>query len=141
MALRMNPYLVMDGNAKEAIQFYEKALDAQVIMVQTFGEMPANPDFPLPDSARDRISHALLKVGETDLMFSDTFPGQPVQSSNQVQVCIMTDQAEQAKRIYEALREDGQVVMPLQETFWSPAYGIVADKFGVNWNISTEAEA
>ncbi|ETT64564.1 VOC family protein [Paenibacillus sp. FSL H8-0457] len=141
MALRMNPYLVMDGNAKEAIQFYEKALDAQVVMVQTFGEMPANPDFPLPDSARDRISHALLKVGETDLMFSDTFPGQPVQSSNQVQICIMTDQAEQAKRIYEALREGGQVVMPLQETFWSPAYGIVADKFGVNWNISTEAEA
>ncbi|WP_411553108.1 VOC family protein [Paenibacillus lautus] len=141
MALRMNPYLVMDGNAKEAIQFYEKALDAQVVMVQTFGEMPANPDFPLPESARDRISHALLKVGETDLMFSDTFPGQPVQSSNQVQICIMTDQAEQAKRIYEALREDGQVVMPLQETFWSPAYGIVADKFGVNWNISTEAEA
>ncbi|MCI1773475.1 VOC family protein [Paenibacillus lautus] len=141
MALRMNPYLVMDGNAKEAIQFYEKALDAEVVMVQTFGEMPANPDFPLPDSARDRISHALLKVGETDLMFSDTFPGQPVQSSNQVQICIMTDQAEQAKRIYEALREGGQVVMPLQETFWSPAYGIVADKYGVNWNISTEAKA
>ncbi|MCM3260488.1 VOC family protein [Paenibacillus lautus] len=141
MTLRMNPYLVMDGNAKEAIQFYEKALDGQVVMVQTFGEMPANPDFPLPDSARDRISHALLKVGETDLMFSDTFPGQPVQSSNQVQICIMTDQAEQAKRIYEALREGGQVVMPLQETFWSPAYGIVADRFGVNWNISTEAEA
>lgn len=141
MALRMNPYLVMDGNAKEAIQFYEKALDAQVVMVQTFGEMPANPDFPLPESARDCISHALLKVGETDLMFSDTFPGQPVQSSNQVQVCIMTDQAEQAKRIYEALREGGQVVMPLQETFWSPAYGIVADKYGVNWNISTEAKA
>ncbi|SEL74080.1 PhnB protein [Paenibacillus sp. cl141a] len=141
MALRMNPYLVMDGNAKEAIQFYGKALDAQVVMVQTFGEMPANPDFPLPESARDRISHALLKVGETDLMFSDTFPGQPVQSSNQVQICIMTDQVEQAKRIYEALQEGGQVVMPLQETFWSPAYGIVADKFGVNWNISTEAEA
>ena len=137
----MNPYLVMEGNAKEAIQFYEKALDAKVIMVQTFGEMPANPDFPLPESARDRISHALLKVGETDLMFSDTFPGQPVQSSNQVQICIMTDQTEQAKRIYEALREGGQVVMPLQETFWSPAYGIVADKYGVNWNISTEAKA
>jgi len=137
----MNPYLVMDGNAKEAIQFYGKALDAQVVMVQTFGEMPANPDFPLPESARDRISHALLKVGETDLMFSDTFPGQPVQSSNQVQICIMTDQVEQAKRIYEALQEGGQVVMPLQETFWSPAYGILADKFGVNWNISTEAEA
>jgi PhnB protein len=74
-------------------------------------------------------------------MLSDTFPGQPVQSSNQVQICIMTDAAEHAKQIYEALREGGKVVMPLQETFWSPAYGIVADKYGVNWNISTEVEA
>lgn len=141
MTLRLNPYLIMDGNAKEAIQFYEKALDAHVVMVQTFGEMPANPDFPLPESARDRVSHALLKVGETDLMFSDTFPGQPVESSNQVQICIMTDAPEHAKRFYEALLEGGQVVMPLQETFWSPAYGIVADKYGVYWNISTEVEA
>lgn len=141
MTLRMNPYLIMDGNAKEAIQFYEKALDAKVVMVQTFGEMPANPDFPLPESARDRVSHANLTVGETVLMLSDTFPGQPVQSSNQVQICIMTDAPEHAKQIYEALREGGKVVMPLQETFWSPAYGIVADKYGVNWNISTEVEA
>lgn len=140
MGLRLNPYLFMDGNAKEAIQFYEKALDAQVIMVQTFGEMPANPDFPLPESARDRISHANLKVGETVLMLSDTFPGQPVQSSNQAQICIMTDDAKHAKQIYEALSEDGKVVMPLQETFWSPAYGIIEDRYGVNWNISTEVE-
>ena len=73
-------------------------------MVQTFGEMPANPDFPLPESARDRVSHALLKVGETDLMFSDTFPGQPVESSNQVQICIMTDAPEHAKRYYARLK-------------------------------------
>lgn len=140
MILRMNPYLYMDGNAKEAVQFYEKALDAHVIMLQTFGEMPANPDFPLPENARDRVSHATLQVGDTILMLSDTFPGQPVQPSNQVQICIMTDAAEQATRVYEALREGGQVVMPLQETFWSPAYGIVADKYGINWNISTEVE-
>lgn len=140
MTLRMNPYLIMDGDAKEAIQFYEKALNAQVVMVQTFGEMPANPDFPLPESARDRVSHANLKVGETVLMLSDTFPGQPVQSSNKVQICIMTDDAKHAKQIYEAMSEGGKVVMPLQETFWSPAYGIIEDKYGVNWNISTEVE-
>ncbi len=53
----------------------------------------------------------------------------------------MTDAPEHAKRFYEALLEGGQVVMPLQETFWSPAYGIVSDKYGVYWNISTEVEA
>ena len=54
----MNPYLIMDGNAKEAIQFYEKALDAQMVMVQTFGEMPANPDFP-SRRAGDNMSYLL----------------------------------------------------------------------------------
>lgn len=141
MTLRLNPYLILDGNAKEAISFYEKALDANVVMVQTFGEMPANPDFPLPESAKDRVAHATLRVGETDLMFSDTFPGQPVQSSNQVQICITTDDVERSKQIYEHLKEGGKVGMPLQETFWSPAYGSLTDQYGVIWSISTEVRA
>ncbi|CAM3639476.1 hypothetical protein PALA111701_18765 [Paenibacillus lactis] len=90
MTLRLNPYIILDGNTKEAIRFYEQVLGAETVMIQTFGEMPANPDFPLPESAKDRISHALLKVGGSELMFSDTFPGQPVQSSNQVQICIIS---------------------------------------------------
>ncbi|MDU5949195.1 MAG: VOC family protein, partial [Paenibacillus macerans] len=83
MTMRLTPYLVMDGNAKEAISFYEKALEAKVIMLQSFGEMPENPEFPLPEAAKDRVSHALLKVGESEMMFSDTFPGQPHQSGTQ----------------------------------------------------------
>src|SRR3954447_7358956 len=108
MTLRLIPYLVMNGNAKEAIQFYEKALDAQVLFNQTFGEMPENPEFPLPAEAKDRVSHATIKVGETELMFSDTFPGQPHQSGNQVTICISTDDAEKAKQIYNALSDGGQ---------------------------------
>ncbi len=138
MTLRLVPYLMMDGNAKEAIQFYEKALDAKVLFNQTFGEMPENPEFPLPADAKERVSHAMLKVGETDLMFSDTFPGQPHQSGNQVTICISTDDMEKSKQIYEALQQGGQVNMPLQETFFSPSYGIVTDKFGVTFQIFTE---
>ncbi|ATO51406.1 VOC family protein [Brevibacillus laterosporus] len=140
MTLKLIPYLVMDGNAKEAIQFYEKALDAKVLFNQTFGEMPENPEFPLPANARDRVAHAMVKVGETDLMFSDTFPGQPHQKGNQVTICIATSDKEKSTQIYDALQEGGQVNMPLQETHFSPAYGIVTDKFGVTFQIYTEGK-
>ena len=141
MILRINPYLMLEGNAREAIQFYEKALDAKVIGIQTFGEMPQNPEFPLPPEARDRIAHALLKIGESDLMISDTFPGQPLHKGNHVTICITTNDTQTTKKIYEALQEGGQVGMPLQETFWSPAYGIVTDKFGVTFHITTESSS
>ncbi|MCM3698969.1 VOC family protein [Paenibacillus macerans] len=138
MTMRLTPYLVMNGNAKEAISFYEKALEAKVISVQSFGDMPENPEFPVPEEAKDRITHALLKAGETDLMFSDTFPGQPHQSGNQVTICLTTNDAEQAKRMFDALAEGGRIDMPLQETFFSPAYGSLTDKFGVPFQIFTE---
>ncbi|PCN46006.1 hypothetical protein B9C88_00290 [Brevibacillus laterosporus] len=140
MTLKLIPYLVMDGNAKEAIQFYEKALHAKVLFNQTFGEMPENPEFPIPANAKDRVAHAMVKVGETDLMFSDTFPGQPHQKGNQVTICIATSNKEESTQIYEALQEGGQVNMPLQETHFSPAYGIITDKFGVNFQIYTEGK-
>lgn len=140
MTLKLIPYLVMDGNAKEAIQFYEKALHAKVLFNQTFGEMPKNPEFPIPANAKDRVAHAMVKVGETDLMFSDTFPGQPHQKGNQVTICIATSKKEESTQIYEALQEGGQVNMPLQETHFSPAYGIITDKFGVTFQIYTEGK-
>ncbi|MED4585862.1 VOC family protein [Brevibacillus choshinensis] len=140
MTLRLTPYLMMDGNAKEAIEFYEKALEAKVLFQQTFGEMPENPEFPLPEAARNRIGHAMIKIGESELMFSDTFPGQPVQIGNQVTICISTDDPAKSRQLYEALQEGGSVVMPLQEAFFSPAYGIVTDKFGVSFQIYTEGK-
>ncbi|MCQ6278631.1 VOC family protein [Bacillus sp. EB600] len=140
MTLKLIPYFVMNGNAKEAIQFYEKALGAQVLFMQSFGEMPENPEFPLPAEAKDLVSHASIKVGETDLMFSDTFPGQSVQSGNQVTICITTDNADQARQMFTALQDGGQVTMPLQETFFSPAYGNVTDKFGISFQVFTEGK-
>lgn len=140
MILGLAPYLMMNGNAKEAIKFYEHALEAKLLFLQTFKEMPENPEFPLPEEAKDLVSHAMLKVGESDLMFSDNFPGQPHSVGNQVTICISTNDKEKSKQIFEALQQGGQVVMPLQETFFSPAYGIVTDKFGVTFQIFTEGK-
>lgn len=138
MTLKLIPYLMMNGNAKEAIQFYEKALNCQALGIVTFGEMPENPEYPLPAEAKELVAHATIKIGESELMFSDTFPGQPFQSGNQVTICISTNDMEKSKKMFEALQQDGQVSMPLQATHFSPAYGIVTDKYGVTFQIYTE---
>lgn len=140
MTVRLNPYLVMNGNAKEAVAFYEKALNAKNMGVQTFADMPADPNHPVPDAIKDRVLHAMLRVGDTDLMFSDNMPGMEHRVGNHVNVTIVTDDADTARRMFDGLSEGGTVTMPMQQTFWSPAYGQVTDKFGVPWQISTEAK-
>jgi PhnB protein len=140
MTLRLSPYLMMNGNAKEAIQFYEEVLDGKVLYNQTFGEMPENPEFPLPEEAKELVAHAMIKVGETEIMFSDMFPGQTSQIGDQLTICISTKDFETSKQIFESLQQEGQIKMPLQETFFSPGYGVVTDKFGVTFQISTEGQ-
>lgn len=86
---------------------------------------------------KERVAYAVLQIGETRIMVADIFPGQPYQKGNQVNICITTNQMEKSKEFYESLKLDGQVMMPLQETHFSPAYGIVMDKFGVTFLICT----
>lgn len=135
MSLQLIPYIVLDGKSRDAIQFYEKVFGAEVLGIISFGEMPVNPDFPLSEEAKDRVSHATIKVQDSMLMFSDTFQGQPHQIGNQVTICISLNDVDQAHTLFEALQEGGQVGMPLQKTDFSPAYGIVTDKFGITFQI------
>lgn len=139
MILGMHPYLVFNGNGQEAIRFYENALDAKVLNVQRFGDMPGNPETPTPDAVKELVLNAHLKVGETDLMLSDTFPGQEYSVGTNVTIALMTNDTEKTKEAFEKLQDGGQVKFPLQPTFWSPLYGQVVDKFGVLWQISTTA--
>lgn len=138
MSLKVIPYLVLDGTAREAIGFYEKVFKAEVLGIITFGDMPANPEYPLPEEAKNLVSHATIKIGDSEIMFSDNFPGQPHQIGNQVTICVTSNDAEQSKQLFEALQQDGQIDMPLQKTDFSPAYGVITDKFGVTFQIYTE---
>ncbi len=140
MIVAVNPYLVTNGNGKEAVQFYVDAFSAELISLQTFGDMPEDPNHPLPSEARDRVMNAQFKVGDTVMMLSDTFPGMPYNLGNQVSIAIHIDTVEESKKVFEKLSEDGKVTMPLQETFWSPSYGQVTDKYGVEWQVSTVKE-
>ncbi|MGO0059435.1 VOC family protein [Brevibacillus fluminis] len=141
MAMNLTPYLMMnDGKAKDAIAYYEKVLEGKVLFQQSFGEMPANPEFPLPEAAKDLVAHAMMQIGESTLMFSDTFPGQTVPQGGNVTICITIPTKEKAEQIFAALQDGGQVIMPFQETHFSPGYGIVTDKFGVPFQIFTESQ-
>lgn len=144
MIANIYPYLTMNGNGQEAIKFYENALNATVLSVQTFGDMPVNPESPpLSDEAKSRVLNAHLKVGNTDLMISDTSPGpheDAYQLGSQVTIAITINEIETSKEVFGKLLEGGQEVMALQETFWSPSYGQVTDKFGVTWQVSTNLQ-
>lgn len=140
MSIRLNPYLNFDGTTKEAVYFYEKVLGGKVMGIMTFGDMPSDPNHPLPDEMKDRVMHAHLKVGDYDLMFSDTYPGMPFQPGDTIQLAIHPTDESRAKEIFGALEDGGHVIMPLQKTDWSPLYGIVKDKFGVTFQVNVPGE-
>lgn len=138
MTVQVNPYIMLDGHAKEAIQFYEKSLDAKVLFQQTFGEALENPEHPVPEEARERLAHSVLRIGETELLVADTEPGQQTQIGNRVTICITTNEVKTAHQMYTFLQQDGKVNIPLTETYFSPAYGVVTDQFGVTFTIFTK---
>ncbi|WP_210367450.1 VOC family protein [Bacillus sp. REN3] len=138
MIATIYPYLVTNGNGQEAVKFYEDALGAEVLNVQTFGDLPDNPEHPTPPEAKELVLNAHLKVGNTDLMLSDTYPGMPYQLGDQVSVAIIVETVEDARKVFGKLEAGGKVGMPLQQTFWSPLYGLVTDRFGVAWHVSAK---
>ncbi|MFB7139424.1 VOC family protein [Gottfriedia sp. NPDC056225] len=137
MTVQLNSFLMMNGNAKEAIEFYKEALDAKLLFSQTFGDAPEDSNSPLPENLKDLVAHAILKIGETNIMIADLFPTMIYRNGNNVNICITTNEIEKTNTFYNSLKEDGQVVMPLQPVHFSPAYGIVTDKYGVTFQIFT----
>jgi PhnB protein len=139
MTVRITPYLNMEGNAREAIMFYEQAIGAEVLTIITYGDMPEMPN-TFTDDLKNLVAHAKLRVGETELMFSDAPGGSTIEKGKQVTICISTNDVEKSKRIFEALQQDGQINMPFGETPFSLAFGDVTDKFGVTFQIFTESQ-
>ncbi|WP_134686747.1 VOC family protein [Brevibacillus migulae] len=138
MKLQLTPFIMLDGNADEAIRFYEQALNATVVFKQTFGDAPEDPEHPLPADAKNRIAHSVLKIGDSELFVADLDPGKPHNKGNLVNICITTEDAKHSRQLFDSLREGGQVNMPLQEIYFSPAYGVVTDKFGAVFQIFTK---
>ena len=127
------PYLNFDGDAKEAMEFYAKCLDANVD-IQTFKDA----SFPAPPGAENRVIHARLTKGGAVLMASDTQPGTPFTKGNNLWVNIDCDSVEEQDRMFNGLAEGGQVLMALENQFWGARFGMLSDKYGVNWMLNCE---
>lgn len=139
MKVKLTPYLNLEGNAREAIEFYEQALGAEVLSIITYGEMPEMPS-TFTDDLKKLVAHAKLRVGESELMFSDAPSSSSIPKGKQVTICITTNDVDKSKQFFEALRQNGQVNMPFGEEPFSPGFGDVTDKFGVTFQINTEIQ-
>ncbi len=139
MTVKLTPYITLEGQVKEAIQFYEQAIGAEILSIVTYGEMSDMPN-TFTDDLSSLVAHAKLRVGITELMLSDTPGGSPIENGKRVTICITTNDVEESKRIFETLRQEGQVNMPFKEEPFSPGFGDVTDKFGVTFQIYTEIE-
>jgi PhnB protein len=139
--MQVQPYLFFEGRADEAIEFYRKTLGAEVLMLMRFSESPdAPPPGMVPPDWENKIMHSCLRVGETEIMASD---GCSTGTSSFQGVSLSLEVASEAEadRLFHALGEGGQVQMPIGKTFFSPRFGIVADRFGVSWMIVTTPTA
>ena len=138
--MKVQPYLFFEGRCEEAIDFYRGALGAEVTMLMRFKDSP-EPSSPemCPPGSEDKVLHASFRIGETEVMASDGMcSGQP--SFQGVSLSLTVPDEATAERFFAALGDDGQVQMPLAQTFFSPRFGMVADRFGVSWMITVAPE-
>jgi len=131
----IEPYLFFNGCCEEAIEFYKKALGVEVLMLMRYKESPEPPPPGMVPAGWDnKIMHTCMRIGDANVMASDgcsegtNFQGFSLSLS-------LANEAE-AMRVFAALGDGGQVRMPLGKTFWSPCFGMVADRFGVGWMVS-----
>jgi PhnB protein len=137
---QLDTYLFFDGTCAQAMRFYEKALGATLETAMTYADMPGE-EKPAPGAA-DRILHASLLLDGRRLMASDSMPGETYGGMHGFAVSLNHAHSEidEAKRHFEALLEGGgKVIMPMAATFFSPAFGMLTDRFGTTWMVGCDS--
>ena len=128
----VQPYLFFDGRCEEAVEYYRKTLGAEVTALVRYKDSP-EPSM-CPAGAENKVMHASFRIGETTVMASDgRCEGKP--SFQGFSLSLTVSDAAEADRLFTALADGGQVQMPLTTTFFSPRFGMVADRVGVSWMI------
>jgi PhnB protein len=133
--MQVQPYLYFGGRCEEAIEFYRKALGAEVEMMLRFKDNPETGETCMgPPGADDKVLHTCLRLGDTRVMASDgECQGKP--NFEGFSLSLTAKSEAEADRLFGALSDGGQVQMPLTKTFFSPRFGMVADRFGVSWAV------
>jgi PhnB protein len=135
--MQVQPYLNFDGRCEEALEFYRRALGAEVTALMRFKDSP-DPSMVTP-GAEEKVMHSSFRVGDATVLASDgrcqghtNFQG--------ISLTLTVPNAAEAEQRFGALGDGGQVQMPLTETFFSPRFGMVADRFGISWMVLVEPQ-
>jgi PhnB protein len=133
--MQVQPYLFFDGRCEEAVEFYRSALGAEVVMLMRYKDCPdPPPPGMVPPGSENKVMHAALRVGDAMVLASDgRCSGQP--SFQGFALSLTASNEAEADRLFASLAEGGQVQMPLAKTFFSPRFGMAADRFGVSWMV------
>lgn len=139
--MKVEPYLFFNGRCEEAIAFYQHAVGAEVIFQMRMNEAPEPPPpGSLPPGSENKIMHANLRIGTTELMVSDG--NSDMQASFKgFSLSVGVANVAEGERVFAALAEGGTVTVPLGKTFWSPCFGMLEDRFGVGWMVIAPPEA
>lgn len=132
--MALNPYLIFDGNAREAALYYAKVFDLEEPQLMTFGSVHGEE---LPPGTEDLIMHTYLEIAGGQLMISDNFPGMPFEQGNNFTIAYVSNDEAAIRKAFEKLKADSPSIhMELQETPWSKCYGSITDKFNIQWQFS-----
>lgn len=132
-------YLFFGGKCEEAVAFYCETLGAEVEMMMRFRESPeAPPPGAVPDGFDDKIMHCAFRIGESLVMASDGCEETSKFGGFSLSLTVAT--VEEANRVFSTLAEGGEITMPIGETFWSPCFGSVTDRYGLSWMVGIPGE-
>lgn len=137
----VNPYLNFKGNTEEAFNFYRSIFGGEFVMIQRFKDIPGGDQIPAAD--QNKIMHISLPIlNGTILMATDVLEsqGQTLTLGNNFSLAIGTGSKEEADKYFKALSAGGTVTMPLQDMFWGAYFGMLTDKFGIQWMVSYDAK-
>ena len=134
--MQLEPYLLFDGKCEEALSFYKQVFGGEIEGLSRWSEMPKDAGGP-PVTAQtgNRVMHATFKAPGFSFMASDATPGK-VYGEGPISLSIATSDVSEAERVFARLAEGGNVEMPLADAFWGAKFGMLTDKFGIDWMIS-----
>lgn len=135
--MKVQSYISFNGRCEEALEFYKKSVGAEVTALMRWKESP-DKEMKGPSGFEEKIMHANFRIGETQLMADDGMGDKTAEFKGMSLAIDAADDAE-AKRVFTALGEGGNVTMPLMKTFWTSSFGMLTDKFGLPWMVNVQS--
>ena len=135
--MKVQAYVTFGGRCEEALEFYKKSIGAEVTSLMRWKESP-DEGMKSPSGYEEKIMNASFRIGETELMADDGMGETHAEFKGMTLAIEVADDAE-AKRVFAALGEGGNVTMPLMKTFWTSSFGMLTDRFGVPWMVNVAA--